>query len=248
MLSSVPNSSDLTAANGRVGWLLELSEVEYPQAVDLQSALVRRRMAGEIPDTLILLSHPPVITVGQSGGYEHILASENRLAELGMKVYSTSRGGSVTYHGPEQVVAYPIVDLRHHGADIPAYARKLEEVVVRTLADYDVRAGRLKGYPGVWVGEEKICAIGVYVEKWITMHGFALNVRANLDRFRTINPCGITDRGITSLSRLVGKEIEPAALWPRVVKHFGDVFDLKIDRAPKELGLLPPLGGPERAS
>ena len=163
------------------------------------------RRAGRIPDTFLLLQHPHVITLGVHGGREHIVATPARLEQLGVEVFDTGRGGDVTYHGPGQIVGYPIMDLRPDRCDVHRYVRDLEEVMIRVTADYGHQAGRIKGLTGAWVGGEKIGAIGVRISRWITSHGFAYNVSTDLVFFRLIVPCGITDRGVTSIERLTGR-------------------------------------------
>src|ERR671922_404328 len=183
-----------------------LGAVRYRDALALQQRLVEERRAGLVPDLLLLLEHPPVITLGVrgDGGRSHIVASEERLAALGVEVSETGRGGDVTYHGRGQIVGYPILDLRPDRCDVHRYVRDLEEVMIRTCADFGVHAGRIAALTGAWVGADKIGAIGVRISRWITSHGFAFNVNTNLDDFALIVPCGIGDRGVTSLQELTG--------------------------------------------
>ena len=204
-----------------------LGTVSYPDALAMQRALVEERRAGTVPDLLILLQHPPVITLGVKGdgGRSNVLATDARLAELGIAIEETGRGGDVTYHGPGQIVGYPIIDLRPDRQDVHCYVRDLEEVMIRVCADYGVAAGRIKGLTGAWVGAEKIGAIGVRISRWITSHGFAFNVSTRMDHFQLIVPCGITDHGVTSLERLTGREIPIPEVEDRIVRHFADVFD-----------------------
>ena len=184
-----------------------LGVVPYEDGLALQRALVEERRTGAIGDVLVLLQHPPVITLGVKGdgGRANILATASRLAELGIAVHESGRGGDVTYHGPGQVVGYPILDLKPDRCDVHRYVRDVEEVMIRTCADYGLTAGRIKGLTGAWVGAEKIGAIGVRISRWITSHGFAFNVGTALDHFRLIVPCGISDRGVTSLERATGR-------------------------------------------
>jgi lipoyl(octanoyl) transferase len=204
-----------------------LGIVGYPEALALQRALVEERKRGDIPDTLLLLQHPPVITLGVKGdgGRSNIVATAGRLAELAIEVHETGRGGDVTYHGPGQIVGYPIIDLKPDRCDVHRYVRDVEEVMIRVCADWGVTAGRLKGLTGVWVGAEKIAAIGIRISKWVTSHGFAFNVTPNLDHFRLIVPCGISDRGVTSLERVAARPASIEAVEAAVIARFAEVFE-----------------------
>jgi len=205
-----------------------LGRVPYADALALQQSLVEERRAGSIGDTLLLLEHPHVLTLGVrgDGGRAHILATADVLAARDIDVLETGRGGDITYHGPGQLVGYPIIDLNPGRRDVHRYVRDLETVLIRTAADYGVQAGRVEGLTGVWVGDDKLAAIGVRIARWITSHGFALNVTTNLDHFKLIVPCGIADRGVTSLERLLGRPVEMADVENRIIEHFGNVFDL----------------------
>ena len=226
-----------------------LGVVPYDEALALQRALVEQRKAGEIPDTLLLLQHPHVLTLGVKGdgGRGHILAPQARLAELGVAVSETGRGGDVTYHGPGQLVGYPIIDLDPDRRDVHRYVRDLEEVMIRVCASYGVRAGRIPGKTGAWVrvpdegalqpglDPAKIGAIGVRISRWITSHGFAFNVWTDLEFFRLIVPCGIADYGVTSLKSEIGGEFAWPDIEARFVQLFGDVFDRRatmVDPSP----------------
>jgi lipoyl(octanoyl) transferase len=204
-----------------------LGTVGYAEALALQRALVEERKRGDIPDTLLLLQHPPVITLGVKGdgGRSNIVATAERLAELGIDVYETGRGGDVTYHGPGQVVGYPIIDLKPERCDVHRYVRDVEDVMIRVCADWGVTAGRIKGLTGVWVEAEKIAAIGIRISKWVTSHGFAFNVTPNLDHFRLIVPCGISDRGVTSLERVATRPVSIAAVEDALATRFAEVFE-----------------------
>jgi len=201
--------------------------VGYQEALELQRELVEERRANRIPDLLLLLQHPPVITLGvrSETARANVVATSERLAELGIEVHETGRGGDVTYHGPGQIVGYPILDLRPDRCDVHKYVRDLEEVMIRTCADYGIAAGRIAGLTGTWVGAEKIGAIGIRISRWITSHGFAFNVRTDLDHFKLIVPCGISDRGVTSLERLTGRTIELDAVEDALVRRFSEVFE-----------------------
>ena len=193
----------------------------------MQRALVEERRAEHVPDLLILLQHPPVVTLGgkRDGGRVNIVATDAQLAALGIDVHETGRGGDVTYHGPGQIVGYPIVDLRPDRCDVHRYVRDIEEVMTRVCADYGVSAQRIAGLTGTWVGAEKIGAIGIRISRWITSHGFAFNVTTNLDHFRLIVPCGIGDRGVTSLARLTGRAMPIGEVEESLIRRFCEVFD-----------------------
>jgi lipoyl(octanoyl) transferase len=207
-----------------------LGTVPYAEALALQRELVEERRAGRVPDLLLLLQHPRVITFGVKGdgGRSNVLATSERLAELGVELSETGRGGDVTYHGPGQIVGYPIFNLDPDRRDVHRYVRDLEEVMIRVCADYGVAAGRIAGLTGTWVGGEKIGAIGVRISRWITSHGFAFNVNTNLADFQLIVPCGIADHGVTSLERASGRSVAIADVEDRVVSRFADVFDAEV--------------------
>jgi lipoyl(octanoyl) transferase len=202
--------------------------VPYTEALALQRSLVEDRRAGRIGDTLLLLEHPHVLTLGVrgDGGRSHILATSEALASRGIEIHETGRGGDITYHGPGQIVGYPIVDLNPDRRDVHRYVRDLETVLIRTAGDYGIEAGRVEGLTGVWVGDEKLAAIGVRIARWITSHGFALNVSTDLDQFNLIVPCGISGRGVTSLARLLGHPVDVAEVEFRIIEHFANVFNL----------------------
>lgn len=208
-----------------------LGVVPYGEALALQRALVDERKAGRIPDTLLLLEHPHVLTVGvKKDGHRHILAAPDRLSALGVEVFDTGRGGDVTYHGPGQLVGYPILNLDPDRRDVHQYVRDLEDVMIRVSADYGLEAGRIKGLSGTWIGAEKIGAIGVRISRWITSHGFAFNVTTDLDFFRLIVPCGIADRGVTSLEARLGRRVSMDEVALRVAARFQDVFGRAVAR------------------
>ncbi len=207
------------------GWLLDLrgGPTPYPDAWALQKALVTARQLGQITDGLVLLEHEPVFTAGRSARAEHLLFPREALAARGFGVYDIERGGSVTYHGPGQLVGYPILDLRAYGDDVVRYVRSLEDTVIRTLAGFGIAAQRVRGYPGVWVGDEKIGAVGVAVKRKVTMHGFALNVDPDLQHFAYINPCGL-GRPVTSLARVLGRPVTVDEVREVYARRFTDVF------------------------
>ena len=207
-----------------------LGAVPYAAALALQRSLVDDRRAGRIPDTLLLVEHPHVLTLGVrgDGGRSHILATDEALASRGIEVHETGRGGDITYHGPGQIVGYPILDLNPDRRDVHRYVRDLETVQVRVAADYGIEAGRVDGLTGVWVGDEKLAAIGVRIARWITSHGFALNVTTDLDHFRLIVPCGIADRGVTSMARVLGRPVDTVEVENSIIEHFSNIFSLKV--------------------
>ena len=208
-----------------------LGLVPYADGLELQRRLVDERKADRIPDTLLLLQHPHVLTIGvKKDGRGHILAAPDRLSSLGVEVFETGRGGDVTYHGPGQLVGYPILDLNPDRRDVHKYVRDLEEVMIRVCADYGIEAGRVHGFSGAWIKDEKIGAIGVRISRWITSHGFAFNVTTNIDFFNLIVPCGIADKGVTSLAAQIGRLPEMTEAEDRFVTHFAAVFD----RRPEE--------------
>jgi lipoyl(octanoyl) transferase len=204
-----------------------LGLIPYADALALQRDLVEDRRAGRVGDLLLLVEHPHVLTLGVrgDGGRSHILASAEVLGSRSVDVHETGRGGDITYHGPGQLVGYPILDLKPDRCDVHRYMRDLEEVLIRVAADYHIEAGRVPGLSGVWVGNSKLAAIGVRIARWITSHGFALNVTTDLEYFNLIVPCGIADRGVTSLATLLDvRQLDVAEVEDRVVRHFGDVF------------------------
>lgn len=205
-----------------------LGVVGYGPALDLQQRLVAERRRGLIADQLLLLEHPPVITRGVRADADNVLASAAVLRRRGVEIHDVRRGGDVTYHGPGQLVGYPIVLLKPDRCDVHRYVRDLEEVLIRAAAEFGVRATRLPGLTGVWVGNDKLAAIGVRLSRWVTSHGFALNVTTNLDDFALIRPCGLADRGVTSLRRLTGQEISTAAVGDRVARRFAEVFERRM--------------------
>ena len=216
-------------------WLVDLGRVEYGAAFALQRQLAAARDAGRIPDVLLLVEHPPVITLGRRGSRQHIYADERALARCGITVHETNRGGLVTYHGPGQIVGYPITRLRQIAGDAPTYVRKLEETIIRTLADFGIAAERDAQNRGVFTRRSKIAAIGVAVTHGVTMHGFALNVRPDLAHFELINPCGLEHRGVTSMERQLGLAVEPSDVVRSLTFHFARVFDRTLQGPPPEV-------------
>jgi lipoyl(octanoyl) transferase len=196
----------------------------YGDGLRLQERAVERLRAGEGDEQLLLLEHPHVFTLGRAADSSNILADAAQLVAYAIEVHETGRGGDVTYHGPGQLVGYPIVNLKPDRCDVHRYVRDIEEVLIRTVGEYGVTGGRIKGLTGVWVGDEKVAAIGVRIARWVTSHGFALNVNTDLRYFRMIVPCGISDKGVTSLARLTGRALDLREVAAVVTRHFGEVF------------------------
>lgn len=229
--------------------LLDWGREPYGRVWAWQKEAVAARRAGAVPDLLLLGEHLPVITLGRNARHEHLRFSDEELARRGVELYETDRGGDVTYHGPGQLVGYPILDLGGLRKDVVWYVRSLEEVLIRAAREFGVEAarkaapaGKRQFYTGVWAGEEKLAAIGVHISRWVTSHGFALNVTTDLSSFDLIVPCGIPDKGVTSLERLAGstggQRQEPAA-WraaavAAVLRHFGDVFEREMQAVEPE--------------
>lgn len=212
--------------------VLNLGLEPYESALRLQHQLVAARRQGTIDDMLLLLQHPPVITLGRRGDEANILVSKEQLAELGVEVHRVERGGEVTYHGPGQLVGYPILDLRQHRTDVGWYMQSLEEVLIRTLADFGIAACRLQGIIGVWLDERsKIGALGVRIEDWITYHGFALNVAEDLTHFQLIVPCGLANVGVTSMEKALGEAVDMVAVRERATENFCAVFAVIASKA-----------------
>jgi lipoyl(octanoyl) transferase len=206
--------------------LLRPGRLDYAGASELQARLVAQRKAGSIPDQLILLEHPHTITLGRNGHVENLLAGDDFLRRNGISFHSSDRGGDITYHGPGQIVGYPILDLREWKRDVGAYVRAIEQVLIDTLADFRIQAGRIPKLTGVWVGERKIAAIGVHISRWVTSHGFALNVCTDLQYFQYIVPCGLT-KPVTSMAEL-GCPASWHEVAERVAVHFGLIFDREM--------------------
>jgi lipoate-protein ligase B len=206
-----------------------LGLIEYEKAYEIQTRLLEERLASRIPDALLLLEHKPVITLGKSGKLENILVSREELAKQGVSLVFIDRGGDATYHGPGQLVGYPIMDLRERERDAHIYLRNLEEVLIRTIRDFGIESGRDSTHAGVWVDNQEIAAIGLSLRKWITMHGFALNVNTDLKQFTLINPCGFTNRRATSISELVGREVSMESIKEKLLGHFAEVFKVELE-------------------
>lgn len=203
----------------------KLGRIRYAEGLDVQARLVAERQKGAIPDTLLLLEHEPVFTLGRNARQENLLFPEGALRERGFDVFESGRGGDVTYHGPGQVVGYPILDLSPDRRDVHRYVRDLEEVMIRVCGDHGLAAGRIPGLTGCWLGDDKIGAIGVRIARWVTSHGFAFNVSTDLAAFRLIVPCGIKEKSVTSLERALGHEVALGKVMDRLAVHMGEVFD-----------------------
>jgi lipoyl(octanoyl) transferase len=216
----------------RICHIVDLGLMRYAEAWALQKRVVAARKAGSIEDVLLLCEHPHVITQGRSGKRENLLASERVLKQKGVEFHATDRGGDITYHGPGQIVGYPILNLGAIQRDVVWYVRMLEEAMIRATAEFGITAERVAGKTGIWVGEsgaeEKLAAIGVHISRWVTSHGFAYNVSTDLRFFDLIVPCGIADRKATSLEKLMEQRVEKNEVAPRIAKHLGDVFGLEM--------------------
>ncbi|HEY0590255.1 MAG TPA: lipoyl(octanoyl) transferase LipB [Thermoanaerobaculia bacterium] len=208
--------------------------VTYENGMAMQETLVAKRQRNEIADQLLLLEHTPVITLGRGGDMGNLLAPKEVFSKDGIRFFETTRGGDITYHGPGQLVGYPILHLGEGNRDVRKYVTNLEETIIRTVAEWGIVAAREEGKRGVWVGRDKVAAIGVRVARWVTCHGFALNVTTNLDHFRYITPCGIAEGGVTSLERLLGKAPPMREVIEAYLHHFADVFGREpVERGPE---------------
>ncbi|MGH9733429.1 MAG: lipoyl(octanoyl) transferase LipB [Candidatus Acidiferrales bacterium] len=215
-------------------WVVDAGLIRYEVACELQRRLVEARKARAVPDLLLFCEHPHVITLGRNGKRENLLAGNRLLAQMNVEFHPTDRGGDITYHGPGQVVGYPILDLAEHRRDVRWYVEQLEETMIRASADYGVRAKRIDGRHGIWVdtpaGEEKLGAIGVHLSRWVTSHGFAYNISTDLRFFDLIVPCGISGRRATSLERVLARAIDKAEARAGLESHFGNVFQRDLVR------------------
>jgi lipoyl(octanoyl) transferase len=223
-----------------------LQLVTYENGMAMQESLAKLRQSDAIDDQFLLLQHPPVITLGRGGKLENLLASEAMLRDSGVRFYETTRGGDITYHGPGQIVGYPIIHLGEGRRDVRKYVSNVEEVVIRTLGDFGIEATRWEGNRGVWVGREKVAAIGVRIARWVTSHGFALNVDPNLEHFRLITPCGLHGTGVTSISRLLGRRVSIDEVLPSIERHFAEVFDRELVAKEADLDVAEVLAIDER--
>jgi lipoyl(octanoyl) transferase len=205
-----------------------LGQIAYADAHALQERLVEARKAGTLGDTVLLLEHPKVITMGRKASREHILLSEQALGERGYTLHETGRGGDVTFHGPGQLVVYPIIDLKPDREDVRRYVRELEETMIRVCAEYGLSAARSDGLNGTWIGTRKVGAVGVRISQWVTMHGMAINVNTDLSSFAAIVPCGIADRGVTSLAQELGHSLPFDEVADKAAQHFASLFGAQL--------------------
>ncbi|MGZ4779420.1 MAG: lipoyl(octanoyl) transferase LipB [Thermoanaerobaculia bacterium] len=212
--------------------------VTYENGMRLQEKLVEMRQAGDIPDQLLLLEHPPVITLGRGGDMHNLIAPPDVLRSERVRFFETTRGGDITYHGPGQIVGYPIIHLGEGNRDVRKYVTKLEEVLIRTVGEYGITATRIEGKRGIWVGNEKIAAIGVRIARWVTSHGFALNVSTNLDHFRLITPCGIHGSGVTSIQKETGRSISVEEVRETLARQFAEIFERELIEREETLRLI----------
>jgi len=208
----------------------QLGRMSYEDALELQGDIAEARRDNRIEDILLLLEHPPVITIGRSGNSKNILASRETLEREGIRLYTVDRGGDVTYHGPGQLIGYPIINLANHGKDIHSYVYRIEESIAGLLKrEYTVETEIVQGHVGVWYRTEKIAAIGVTVRSWITTHGFALNVNPDMNHFAMIHPCGIRDKGVTSLSKILDRKVTVDEVAKKYPKYFGENFGVEMN-------------------
>jgi lipoyl(octanoyl) transferase len=206
-----------------------LGQIEYGESYRLQRKLHQMRIDEAIPDALFLLEHPPTLTVGKTGNMENILVPVKHLKQEGISLFFSGRGGDVTYHGPGQLVAYPILSLNRQGKDVHLYVRNLEEVAIKTLKDFNINAERDENHPGVWIDRQELAAIGLSIKKWVTMHGLALNVNPNLAHFSFINPCGFTERKATSMAKVLCCEVPMEVVILKFIEHFSEIFETVME-------------------
>jgi lipoyl(octanoyl) transferase len=220
---------NLVKKTERICWVVDLGLIPYGPACGLQHQLVEARKSRAIPDVLLLCEHPHVITLGRNGKREHLRAGDYLLEQMRVEFHDTDRGGDITYHGPGQVIGYPVLDLAEHRRDVRWYVEQLEQVMIRATNDFGIAGRRIEGCHGVWIdtpaGEEKLAALGVHLSRWVTSHGFAYNVATDLRYFDLIIPCGIPDKRATSLERVLGRGISTDEVRPHLVAHFGEVFE-----------------------
>jgi lipoate-protein ligase B len=218
-------------------WYIDAGSIDYRTAWDIQKEVLKKRIAGEIPDTLLLLEHPNTYTLGKTADKLHLIGNERFLKEHNISIFEIDRGGDITYHGPGQIVGYPIIHLSDWEQDAHKYLRALEEVIIRVCSEYNIEAGRNTEYTGVWVDDAKIAAIGIKISRWVTMHGFAFNINTDLNLFNGIIPCGIQGKPVISLEKILGKKINVDEVKKKIRRHFVDIFryDEELDRKLHEL-------------
>ncbi len=216
----------------KICWQVNAGFLPYAQACAFQHRLVEARKAAAIPDVLLFCEHPHVITLGRNGKKDNLRANDHLLAQMNVNFHETDRGGDITYHGPGQIVGYPILDLTAHRRDVRWYVQQLEETMIRTTADFNVAAERVDGRHGIWVGqpptEEKLAALGVHLSRWVTSHGFAYNVATDLRYFDLIVPCGIAGKRATSLERVLDRAVRSEEVRSKLAAHFGEQFERKM--------------------
>ncbi len=216
-------------------WYLDINRIGYEDAFELQKKLVDARSKDEIKDTFILLEHEPVFTANRDVTFNNIVVPKEVLEQQGVEVCKTDRGGDVTYHGPGQIVGYNIMDLKNQGRDLHAYIRNVEQMIIDTLTDFEITSGRDSEHPGVWVGNEKICAIGIAVKSgWITMHGFGFNISPNMDHYKMIIACGIADKGVTSMRAQLSRDVDIAEVKERLTVHYEKIFNRSLEKIQQE--------------
>jgi len=209
--------------------VFDLGQMGYEESLDLQRLILERRKNNEIPDCLIFVDYPHLITVGRSGSLEHLLVSQSVLEQRGVGLFFADRGGDITYHGPGQLVAYPVIDLKAWRRDVGLYLRTLEDCVVATLADFGIQARRVPGMTGTWVGVKKIASIGIRTSQWVTSHGLALNVNSDLSFFNFIVPCGLKSRSVTSMVEILGQAVDLESVKARFCLHFSRAFERTLE-------------------
>lgn len=233
--------------------LYDLGHASYQPVWDLQATIQQRlideklkRRKQDVPedvrennDVLLFVEHPHVYTLGKSGDKANLLKGMAELADIEAEFVEVDRGGDITYHGPGQIVGYPVFDMDYHFTDVHKYLRYLEEIIIRTCADYGITAGRIEGLTGVWVDDEKICALGIRCSRWVTMHGFSFNINADLSYFNHIIPCGISTKKVTSLHKILGRKVDENEVKKRIINHFEEVFNIHISKVDS----LPELDG-----
>jgi lipoate-protein ligase B len=207
------------------GYIIDLGLIDYQKAWDLQHLLWSKRVEGELPDLLLILEHPHVITLGRRGNRSHLIASPKVIEAMKIPTFHVERGGDVTYHGPGQMVVYPILDLKEYGYRLIRYIGQIEEVILRVLEDFGIQGRRDPANRGVWVNEEKIASVGVAIKRWVSFHGFSLNYETNLKYFELINPCGLEGRKMTSMAKILGTKISRNHLVERISVHFMQIFE-----------------------
>ena len=223
-MNLVPQNNWLMTSNLQDGWLVNLGQAKYLGVLDLQRTLVHLRYENSIPDALLWVEHEPVITLGRRGGIDNILANAEELANQAIEVHRVERGGDVTYHGPGQLVGYPVINLSQRELGVRTFVHLLEETVIRALADFGIRAGREPRHRGVWVRGQKIAALGIAVRRWVSFHGFALNVSPNLDHYCYIHPCGLGHEQVTSMASLLGEPVGMAEVTRKLLSTFIGLF------------------------